>query len=69
MYNWVEWGSLKAGEFTQTVEPEFNWETRRIKYKIGGEPNFQNPPTGHLPITIGIVRGVAFPQFAEVCQF
>ncbi len=69
MYNQVGWGSLNSGNFKKIVEQELNWKTRRMEYKKGMEPNFQNPPVGHLPVITSVVRANAFPQFAEVCKF
>lgn len=69
MYDQVGWGSLISGIFSKTVEQEFNWQTRRFQYKSGMEPKFQNPPAGHLPVIASLVRGNAFPQFAEICKF
>ncbi|MBD2384514.1 GUN4 domain-containing protein [Cylindrospermum sp. FACHB-282] len=69
MYDHVGWGRLSGGNFVKTVEQELDWQTRRMRYKAGMEPIFQNPPAGHLPITASLVQGKAFPRFAEVCQF
>ncbi|MGK7957157.1 MAG: hypothetical protein AB4063_18190, partial [Crocosphaera sp.] len=69
MYAKVGWGRLENGQLINTVESELDWETRRRVYKKDKTPNFSNPSPGHLPITKDIVRGVAFPQFAEICQF
>ncbi|MEZ2240141.1 MAG: GUN4 domain-containing protein [Microcoleus sp.] len=69
MYAEVGWGSLKGTVFTKTVDREFDLPTRRLKYKSGMEPDFQNPSPGHLPVTIGLVKGKALPQFADVCKF
>lgn len=69
MYNLVKWGRLQGDSFVMLVDRELNWQTRRLEYKSGMAPNFDNPPASHLPVTIGIVRGKEFPQFAELCQF
>ena len=69
LYDKIEWGRLQGDSFVLLVDRELNWQTRRLEYKPGMAPNFENPPAGHLPVTIGIVRGKEFPQFAELCQF
>ncbi|MBW4497881.1 MAG: GUN4 domain-containing protein [Oscillatoria princeps RMCB-10] len=69
MYDQIEWGRLQGDRFVLLVDRELNWQTRRLEYKSGMAPNFENPPAGHLPVTIGIVRGKEFPQFAELCEF
>ncbi|OCR00248.1 hypothetical protein BCD67_24905 [Oscillatoriales cyanobacterium USR001] len=69
MYAEVGWGSLKGGVFTKIVDQEFDLPSRRLRYKSGMEPDFQSPPPGHLPVTMGLVKGKAFPQFADVCKF
>jgi len=69
MYVEVGWGSLKGAVFTKKVDRELDLQTRRLKYKSGMEPAFQNPSPGHLPVTIGLVNGKALPQFADVCKF
>ncbi|MBW4632849.1 MAG: GUN4 domain-containing protein [Iphinoe sp. HA4291-MV1] len=69
MYEEVRWGSLIDGNFRKIVEQDFDWQTRRIRYKAGMEPDFKNPEPGHLPVTVGLVRRVEFPQFAEICKF
>ncbi|GEM_PF-4747411 len=69
MYDQIEWGRLQGDSFVLIVDRDLNWQTRRLEYKSGMAPNFENPTAGHLPVTIGIVRGKEFPQFAELCQF
>ncbi|WP_017720998.1 GUN4 domain-containing protein [Kamptonema formosum] len=69
LYDKIEWGRLQGDSFTLLVDRELNWQTRRLEYKSGMAPNFENPPAGHLPVTIGLVRGKEFPQFAELCEF
>ncbi|MBD1935840.1 GUN4 domain-containing protein [Microcoleus sp. FACHB-68] len=69
MYSQVGWGNLKNQKFTSLVDKELNWQSRKLEYKKGMQPNFKNPPIGHLPVTIGWVRGKEFPQFAELCEF
>ena len=69
MYAKVGWGRFTDEEFTKTVDQEFDWQTRRLRYKAEMEPNFQNPPPGHLPVTMNLVKGKAFPQFASICKF
>jgi serine/threonine protein kinase len=69
MYAEVGWGNLKGGVFTKIVDRKFDLPSRRLKYTPGMEPDFQNPPPGHLPVTIGLVKGKALPQFADVCKF
>jgi hypothetical protein len=69
MYEKIEWGRPQGDSFVMLVDRELNWQTRRLEYKPGMSPNFENPPAGHLPVTIGLVRGKEFPQFAELCEF
>lgn len=69
MYNQVRWGNLKGQKFKKLVDTELNWQSRQLEYKDGMQPNFKNPPVGHLPATIGWVRGKEYPQFAELCEF
>ncbi|NEN87552.1 MAG: protein kinase [Okeania sp. SIO3H1] len=68
MYAEVGWGSLTNGVSSKFVDREFDWRRRRLRYKVGKEPNFLNPPPGNLPVTIGLVRGKAFPQFLDLCK-
>lgn len=70
MYVKVKWAVFDEAEnFVLLVDRELNWRTRRLEYKLGMEPDFKNPPPGHLPVTIALVRGKEFPQFAEICGF
>ncbi|HIK27265.1 MAG: GUN4 domain-containing protein [Oscillatoriaceae bacterium SKW80] len=69
MYVEVKWAVFQDGNFVLLVDRELNWRTRRLEYKLGMEPDFKNPPPGHLPVTIALVRGKEFPQFAEICGF
>ncbi len=69
MYAEVKWAVFQDENFVLLVDRQLNWETRKLEYKLGMEPNFKNPPPGHLPVTIGTVRGKEFPQFAELCGF
>lgn len=69
MYAEVKWAAFQDESFVLLVDRELNWQTRKLEYKPGMEPNFRNPPPGHLPVTIGTVRGKEFPQFAELCEF
>lgn len=69
MYSQIRWGKLTGTNVEKTVEQQFDWQTRRMRYKDGMEPDFKNPLPGHLPVTMSLVQGVAFPQFAEICKF
>ncbi|MBD2042660.1 GUN4 domain-containing protein [Microcoleus sp. FACHB-672] len=68
MYSNVGWGNLKGQKFKRLVDKELNRQSQKLEYKDGMQPNFKNPPIGHLPVTIGWVRGKEFPQFAELCK-
>lgn len=68
MYSKVGWGNLKGQKFKRLVDKELNRQNQKLEYKDGMKPNFKNPPIGHLPVTIGWVRGKEFPQFAQLCK-
>ncbi|MBW4681079.1 MAG: GUN4 domain-containing protein [Microcoleus vaginatus WJT46-NPBG5] len=69
MYSKVGWGNLKGQKFKRLVDKELNRQSQKLEYRDGRQPNFKNPPVGHLPVTIGWVRGKEFPQFAQLCKF
>jgi hypothetical protein len=54
MYDQVGWQKL-SGEWL--IEWDYNPQTKRMDYKPGKEPNFKNPPPGHLPT---VERGYNF---------
>jgi hypothetical protein len=68
-YAKVGWANFKGNRFTPLVDRTLNWDTRRLEYSLDKQPNYENPPIGHLPVTISWVRGKKFPQFAEFCEF
>jgi hypothetical protein len=54
MYDRVGWQKL-SGEWL--IEWDYNPQTKRMDYKPEKEPNFKNPPPGHLPT---VERGYNF---------
>jgi len=67
MYDQVGWQKL-SGEWL--IEWSYNPQTKRLDYKPGKEPNFINPPPGHLPT---VERGYNFDVSLEAalkrCKF
>lgn len=68
-YDKVRWGDFANGQLNELIEQEIDWNNRQRKYKVGKTPNFVDPVPGHLPVTKGIIKGIAFPQFSDMCQF
>lgn len=68
-YEQVQWGYIADGQLKELIEQEIDWKNRKRKYKADKIPNFVDPVPGHLPVTKRIVKGIAFPQFADICQF
>jgi hypothetical protein len=67
-YQQMNWGVIKNGDLIKTVDRDLDWKNRRFQYKLGKEPNFISPKPGHLPVTMNLVQGIAFPQFTKVCK-
>ena len=72
MFDAVKWGRLEDGELKYLVDrntkDNFDYHSNRMQFKEGMEPNYNAPPPGHLPVTIGLVPPIEFFQFAKECQ-
>ena len=67
MYDQVGWQKL-SGEWL--IEWVYNPQTKRLSYKPGKEPNFTDPPPGHLPtVERGYNFDVSLDAALKRCKF
>jgi serine/threonine protein kinase len=62
------WTTVNNSSVVKNIDQEFDWESRRFKYLKGKEPKYDNLTPGHLPVTMKLVQGIAFPQISKVCK-
>jgi hypothetical protein len=69
MYDAVNWQKLPPSN-QWTFEWQYNAQDRRMEFVPGREPNYTNPPPGHLPtVEIGYNFDVAFSGALRRCDF
>jgi len=69
MYAQVGWQKLPPSNEWQ-FQWTYNPQTRRMEFLHGKEPNYSNPPPGHLPtVEIGYNLDVAFSGALKRCGF
>jgi hypothetical protein len=69
LYDKLRWQELPPSN-KWLFERDYNPQTKRMEFKQGLEPNYQNPPPGHLPtVEIGYNFDVAFSGALKRCGF